>query len=156
MVLLPALKPACSSVTMFSTCGFNLFNMIFSMTAWVADEADCLVVLALLQVGFLRNCAKDWVHAVGHSPVFQILLQIVVRAVSTSSPPAWTSSAGMLSTPADFRFLNDCSPLLCEGWGGRSLCVSRDSSVLMVLNMPCDCTAQSSILSIGSASVVLL
>ena len=47
---------------------------------------------------------KDWVNGVGHSPVCQILLQIVVRAVITSSPPAWTSSAGMLSSPADFPF----------------------------------------------------
>ena len=52
---------------------------------------------------------KDWVHGVGHSPVCQILLQIVVRAVITSSPSAWTSSAGMLSTPADFPFFNDCT-----------------------------------------------
>ena len=36
---------------------------------------------------------KDWVHGVGHSPV---LLQIVVRAVIASFPPAWTSSARML------------------------------------------------------------
>ena len=49
---------------------------------------------------------KDWV---GHSPVCQILLQIVVRAVITSSPPAWTSSSGMLSTPADFPFFSDCT-----------------------------------------------
>ena len=52
---------------------------------------------------------KDWVHGVGHSPVCQILLQIVVRAVITSCPPAWTSSAGMLSTPADFPFFSDCT-----------------------------------------------
>ena len=52
---------------------------------------------------------KDWVHGVGQSPVCQILLQINVRAVITSSPPAWTSSAGMLSTPADFPFINDCT-----------------------------------------------
>ena len=52
---------------------------------------------------------KDWVHGVGHSPVCQILLQIVVRAVITFSPPAWTSSAGMLLTPADFPFFNDCT-----------------------------------------------
>ena len=51
---------------------------------------------------------KDWVHGVGHSPVCQILLQIV-RAVITSSLPAWTSSAGMLSAPADFPFFNDCT-----------------------------------------------
>ena len=52
---------------------------------------------------------KDWVHGVGHSPVCQILLQIVVRAVITSSPPAWASSAWMLSTPAGFPFFNDCT-----------------------------------------------
>ena len=44
---------------------------------------------------------KGWVHGVGHSP------HIVVRAVITSFPPAWTSSAGMLSTPADFPFFSD-------------------------------------------------
>ena len=52
---------------------------------------------------------KDWVQGVGHSPVWHILLQNVVRAVITSSPPAWTSSAGMLSTPDDFPFFNDCT-----------------------------------------------
>ena len=63
---------------------------------------------------------KGWVHVVGHSPFCQILLQIVVRAVITSSPPAWTSSAGMLSTPAGFPFFNDCtaasSSLRRMGW----------------------------------------
>ena len=39
---------------------------------------------------------------VGHSPVFQILSQIVVRMSIMASPSAWTNSAGMLSTPADF------------------------------------------------------
>ena len=76
----------------------------------MTDEADRSVVLALLQVAFLGSVmTKDWVHGVGHSPVRQILLQTVVRAVITSSPPAWTSSAGMLSTPADFPFFNDCT-----------------------------------------------
>ena len=51
---------------------------------------------------------KDWVHGVGYSPVCQILLQIAMRAVITSSLSAWTSSAGMLSTPADFPFFSDC------------------------------------------------
>ena len=31
VVLLPALKPACSSAMIFSACGFSLFSMIFSM-----------------------------------------------------------------------------------------------------------------------------
>ena len=56
MVLLPALKPACSSVMIFSACGFNLFSMILHDFAWVADEADRWVVLALLQVAFLGKC----------------------------------------------------------------------------------------------------
>ena len=49
---------------------------------------------------------RDWVHgvgpAVGHTPVCQILLQIVSRALIMASPPACTSSAGTLSAPADF------------------------------------------------------
>ena len=32
VVLLLALKPACSSVMIFSACGFNLFSRAFSMT----------------------------------------------------------------------------------------------------------------------------
>ena len=39
---------------------------------------------------------------VGHSPVFQILLQIAVRMSIMASPPVWTNSAGMLSMLADF------------------------------------------------------
>ena len=39
---------------------------------------------------------------VSYSPVFRILLQIVVRMSIMASPPAWTNSAGILSTPADF------------------------------------------------------
>ena len=46
MVLLPALKPACSSMMIFSACGF----------ARVTDESDHLVVLTLLQVAFLGKC----------------------------------------------------------------------------------------------------
>ena len=52
---------------------------------------------------------KDWVHGAGHSPVWRILVQSVVIDVITCSPPAWTSSAGMLSTQADFHFSNDCT-----------------------------------------------
>ena len=66
---------------------------------------------------------KDWVHGFYHSPACQILLQIVVRAVITSSPPAWTSSAGMLSTQANCPFFNDCTAastsLLRMGWSSR-------------------------------------
>ena len=39
---------------------------------------------------------------VGHSPVFQIVLQIEVRMSITASPHAWTNSTGMLSMSAKF------------------------------------------------------
>ena len=46
-------------------------------------------------------------------------LQIVVRAVIISSPPAWTSSAEMLPTPADFPSFSDCTAAstFFERWG---------------------------------------
>ena len=69
--------------------------------------------------------SKDWVHGVDHSPVCQILLQIVVKAVITSSPLARTSSAEMhrlqlTSLPSVIVLEPE---LLCEGWGGIILCV---------------------------------
>ena len=82
---------------------------------------------------------KDWVHGVGRSPVCQILLQIVVRAVITSSPPAWTSSAGMLSTPADFQFFSDCTAVeaavqsLKKGKSAGVTCTADFESGLFVL-----------------------
>ena len=39
---------------------------------------------------------------VGRSPVSQILLQIEVRVSIMATSPAWTYSAGILTTPADF------------------------------------------------------
>ena len=101
---------------------------------------------------------KDWVRGVGHSPICQILLQIVVRAVITSSPPGRTNSAGMLSTRADSLspVIVLQPPLLCEGWDGHPPCLSGDSPVLMDLLWPYDCTAQCSILSRDSVSLDLL
>ena len=165
-MLHPAQKPACSSAMIFSTCGFSVFIMIFSLAllGWLMRLIGrCFWHCCRLP--FLGSVMiRDWVHGTGHFPICQILLQIVVTPVSTSSPPAWTGSTGMLSTPADFPFFNDCIAafifyffyFFCEGWGGRPLCMSGNSSVLMVLHWPCGYTAESSILSIGSESVALL
>ena len=82
-----------------------------------------------------------------------------MRSVITSSCPfAWTSSARILSTPADFPFLNGytAASAALRRWGRRRLCLSWDSPALMDLHWPCNCTAQSSILSKGSVSPVLL
>ena len=54
MVVLPALKPACSLAVIFAACGCNLLSVIISMTfARMADEIDCSVGLAMNQVAFL-------------------------------------------------------------------------------------------------------
>ena len=66
---------------------------------------------------------KDWVHRVGHSPVCQILFQVVVRVLITSSPPAWTSSAGMMQTPADLPFFNDFT---AASTSLQRMCLSED------------------------------
>ena len=50
---------------------------------------------------------SDCVHGVGHSPVCQILLQILVRTSVTASPPCLISSAGILSIPADLPLFRD-------------------------------------------------
>ena len=79
--------------------------MIFNLTLLyrMADKADDSIVLAQLQLPFFGSViTRDRVHVVGHFPVFQILLQTEVRMPFMASPPTWTNSAGMLSTPADF------------------------------------------------------
>ena len=58
---------------------------------------------------------KDWVHWIGYSPVIHVLLQIVMIAVITASLPAWTSSAGMLSTTADFLCFSSLHFFLKDG-----------------------------------------
>ena len=70
----------------------------------MADEANCSIVLALLQVAFHGKCDDQGLDQRGW-----LLFQINVRAVITASPPVGTSSAGMLSTPADYPFFDDCT-----------------------------------------------
>ena len=52
MVLLPHLKPLCSSAMRLQSVQYDLQHDF----AWMADEADRSVVLALLQVAFLVKC----------------------------------------------------------------------------------------------------
>ena len=57
MALLPALKPGCSSAMIFSACVFKSVEYVLRHDfAWVTDEADRSVVLALLQVALLGKC----------------------------------------------------------------------------------------------------
>ena len=67
---------------------------------------------------------------VGHSPVFQILLQIEIRMSVVASPPAWTNSAGMLSTPAGFPIFSALTAVASRriGWCFSSrICVQSSS-----------------------------
>ena len=90
----------------------------------MADEADCWVVLALLQIAFLVM-TKDLVQGVGRSPVCQILRQIVVRVVIASSPLAGPVLLGccqlQLTSLSSIIVLQP--NLLCKGWGGHPLSV---------------------------------
>ena len=101
---------------------------------------------------------KDWVHGFDHSPACQILLQIVVRAVITFLHLLGPVLLGCcrLQLTSFLSMIVLQPPLLSKGWGGHPLCPSGDSSVLKDLHWSCSCTAQSSILSIGSVSVALL
>ena len=71
--------------------------------------------------------SEVWVHRVGHSPVSQILLPIVFRAVITSSPPALLGPVLMRCCQLQLTFLSSMivlqPPLLSEGWGGHPLCL---------------------------------
>ena len=113
VVLLTALTPACSSAIISSAWGLSLFKIIFSMT--LLEWLMRLIVLYFWQsckLPFLGSVIiSDWVHGVGHSPVLQILLQISLKTSIMVSPPAWTSSAGILSTPADCSFFNDATAI---------------------------------------------
>ena len=113
---------------------------------------------------------KDWVHGVGHSPVCQILLQIVVRPVITSSPPAWTSSTGCCglqltslssvicsaastslrkmgwssSVSVWVQFSTDGSPLALQLYSSEQYSVHRSS--LSPVGMPSYCCSSSDFL----------
>ena len=55
VVLLPALKPACSSAMTFSACGFNLFNMIWQTGEWPTPWTQSLVITLPKKVN-LQQC----------------------------------------------------------------------------------------------------
>ena len=60
---------------------------------------------------------KDWVHGIGYSPVCQILSQIVVRAMTTSSPPVGPILLGhcRLQLTSLSSMVALLPPLLCAG-----------------------------------------
>ena len=82
-----------------------------------------------------------FVHGVGHSPVSQILLHMIVKAEIMASPPFFINSAGMLSSPGDFP-LSDISlppPLPLLGWGICHHWCRRDHLVWLCHHCSHDC-----------------
>ena len=109
VVLRPGLKPACSSPVIVSAWGFNLFSKIFNITflAWLIRLIVRWFWHCCRLPFFGRVITSDWVQQGGHSPVCQILLQMLRSASVMVSPPAWSSSVGVLSTPQLFPDLSD-------------------------------------------------
>ena len=106
-------EPSLFFINYFFSLGFKPIQDDFQNDfAWMTDEADSSVVLAELQVALLGcEIICNWVHRVGYSPVLQILLQISVKTSSIVSPPAWTSSASILSFQADFTFFREATAI---------------------------------------------
>ena len=100
-----------SSPLVASICSVHLQHDF----AWLTDNADRLVVPALLQVAFLGS---TWLAILLSA---RSCCRLSWRAVTTSFPPVSTSSAGMLATTSgDLPFFNYCTaasiPLRRRGW----------------------------------------
>ena len=131
--------------------------------ATVSSSRAVRISLSMLYAVFWHCCrlpflgsimTKDWVHGVGHSAVCcrRLSRERWLRLLHLLGPVLLRCCQLQLTSLSS----TIAPQLLCEGWGGRPLCLSGDRSVLMDLHLPRDCTAQSSILSIGSVSLVLL
>ena len=105
--------PSCSEACLF----FNddLFRLWLQSVqyylqhdfAWVTDEDDSSVVLALLQVAFLEKCDDQGLGPRGWP--FSCLQDLVEDCGESGDCILSTCFAGMLSTPADFPFFNNCT-----------------------------------------------
>ena len=98
--------------------------------AWVAYETYRSVVLALLQVAFLAKCYDKGLGPRGW--LFSYPPDLVADCRESSGycfSTCLTSSAGILSTPADFPFFNNCTEACISllRMGGCPLCLSGDS-----------------------------
>ena len=127
-------------------------SVIIESSENIVEYAVCCIP-TLLQVAFLGKY-NDQGLGPRCWPFCCLLSQIVARTVITSfhllGPVLLRCCQLQLTSLSSTIALQ----LLCKGWGGRHLCLSGDGSVLMDLCWPCNCTTQSSILPIGSVSLV--
>ena len=160
VVLLPALKPACSSAMIFSACVFNLFSMIFSMTllGWLMGllfDSSCTAAGCLSwEVGWLRTGSMGLAILLSAKSCCKLSWERWLHPLHLFGPVLLGCCRLQLTSLSSMIVLQP--PLLCEGWGGHPLCLSGDSSVVMDSIGLVVVQLKSSSLSIGSVSVALL
>ena len=147
--------PSCSETCLFvfdDLLGLCLQSIQDSLQdpIWMTDQADGTVVWHSCRLPFFWTAMirGDRVQGVGHSPFRQILLQMMSN-ISIMASPAWTSSGGMLSTPADLPFISDFTAASTSSRrkGYLSLLVSGETSSTWDLLLMCVYTIRSSTLS---------
>ena len=149
---------SCSEACHFSEDRLRLWlqsvqNDLQHHFAWVANETDRSVVLALLQVAFLGNCCDLGLGQ--RSWPFSSLPNLVTdgrESVDYVLSTCLDQFCWDVSTPADFHFFSDFT---AASTSLRRVGCSSSVCLLGQFNTD-DCTSKSSILPIGSVSVVLL
>ena len=102
-VLHPALKPACSDDSSSPALDFRWLRIMQSITllGWLIRLIVLWFLHCLRFPFFGTGIISDCVHSFGHFFCSQIHWHRAVRALTTSLPPFFTSSEGMLSTSGD-------------------------------------------------------
>ena len=114
-----------------------------SQLAGVVEVASRSVVLAPLQLAFLRKCDDQRLGP--RDRPFSCLQDLFTDGRDSSDYFFSTCLDKICWDVVNFRWLPFFSmfalqpPLLCKRWGGRPLCLSGDSLVLMDLRWSCDC-----------------
>ena len=104
----PSVNPACASFISSLAIVFSLVNIIVSNTLveWLIRVIVLLLLHFVMLPFFGNGIIIDSVHLSGHSPDSSIMLLSLYRMFITGSPPAFRSSAVMLSVPGDLEFLS--------------------------------------------------
>ena len=104
----PSVNPTCASCISSLAVDFILVNIVLNDTllAWLIRLIVLLLLHFLVFPFFGNGIIIDSVHLSGHSPDSSIMLLILYRMFITGSPPAFRSSAVMLSVPGDLLFLS--------------------------------------------------
>ena len=103
-----SIQPACALFMFVFAVDLSLANIILSNTLlhWLIRLIVLLLLQCLVFPFFGNEIIIDSIHESGHSLYSSIMLLILFRMSTTGAPPAFTSSAVMLSVPGDLVFFN--------------------------------------------------